>query len=87
MLSDRARVFVADNVFNKDIGGKLVQDEGDDNTYKIRILENGEQYKVLKNYYSKDQIMNIFGKSTNLLSIYFGKCFWYICYVMNINTS
>ncbi|OYD13652.1 hypothetical protein CH333_10560 [candidate division WOR-3 bacterium JGI_Cruoil_03_44_89] len=79
VLSDRSRIFIADNVFNEGIGGKLVQDEGDDNTYKIRTLESGEQYKVLKNYYSEDQIINIFGKSTNPLNIYFGKCFWYIC--------
>lgn len=80
VLSDKARVFIGDNVFNENIGGKLIQEKGNDNTYKIRTLENGKQYKVLKNYYSEKQIVNIFNKSANLLNIYFGKCFWYICY-------
>lgn len=85
VLSNKAIVFMADNVFNEGIGGKLVRDKGEDNTYKIRVLESGEQYKVLKNYYSEEEIVNIFGKSMNPLNIYFGNCFWYICYEVKKN--
>ena len=84
VLSDGARVFMADNIFIKGMGGELVRGE-DGDTYKIRTLESGEQYRVLKNYYSEEQIVNIFDKSTNLLSTYFGKCFWYVCYEVKKN--
>jgi ubiquinone/menaquinone biosynthesis C-methylase UbiE len=80
VLLDKAIVFMADNVFNEGIGGKLVRVKGENNTYKIRILRSGEKYRVLKNYYSRKEIVNIFSKSVNLLDIYFGNCFWYVCY-------
>jgi len=80
VLSNQAIVFIADNVFNEGMGGKLVRDKGNDNTYKMRFLESGDQYKVLKNYYSKEELVNIFSRSGNLLNMYFGNCFWYICY-------
>jgi ubiquinone/menaquinone biosynthesis C-methylase UbiE len=83
VLSNRARVFMADNVFNEGIGGKLVQETGNSNTYKIRTLEGGEQYKVLKNYYSKEQIVSTFCKEGEIIEIYYGKCFWYILYKLN----
>jgi len=74
---------MADNVFNEGIGGKLVREAGNSNTYKIRTIESGEQYKVLKNYYSKEQIVSIFCKEGDIIEIYFGKCFWYISYELN----
>lgn len=85
VLSDGARVFMADNVFVEGLGGELVREEGDNNTYKIRTLETGGQYKVLKNYYSEGEITNIFGEITNLLNVRFGKCFWYVCYEVEKN--
>ena len=85
VLSNKAIVFIADNVFNEGIGGKMVRDKGDNNTYKIRVLESGNQYKVLKNYYSEKELVNIFSKSVNLLNMYFGNCFWYLCYDIKKN--
>jgi len=83
VLSDGAKVFMADNVFIEGIGGELIRGEGDENTYKIRTLESGVKYKVLKNYYSEEDIRSIF-RGTKILDIYFGKCFWYICYEKRI---
>ena len=80
VLSNQAIVFIADNVFNEDIGGKLVREKDSDNTYKIRYLENDDKYKILKNYYSEKELVNIFSRYGNLLNMYFGNCFWYIYY-------
>jgi ubiquinone/menaquinone biosynthesis C-methylase UbiE len=80
VLSNQAIVFIADNVFNEDIGGKLVREKRNDNTYKIRFLENGGKYKILKNYYSEEELVNIFSRYGNLLNVYYGNCFWYIYY-------
>lgn len=84
VLKDKAVVFMCDNIFNEGIGGMLVKGKkGDDNTYKIRTLEDGKKYKILKNYYSKEQIVDILGKDVNLVDTCFGKCFWYVCYEVN----
>lgn len=80
VLLNNSVVFIADNVFNENIGGKLVKDSRSNNTYKIRVLEDGEQYKVLKNYYSEQEIKKIFNSDMVILDIYFGSCFWYVCY-------
>jgi len=80
VLSNKAIVFIVDNVFNESIGGKLIRSKSDDNTYKIRVLKNGDKYKIIKNYYSKEELLNIFSGYGNLLNIYYGNCFWYICY-------
>ena len=80
VLSNKAIVFIADNVFNEGIGGKLVRYRGNENTYKIRFLENGDKYKILKNYYSEKELVNIFSRYGDPLNIYFGNYFWYICY-------
>lgn len=79
VLKNDAIVFMADNIYNEGIGGKLVQKEGNDNTYKIRTLDNGNEYEVLKNYYTESQIRNIFGKY-DIQDIFYGKCFWFVRY-------
>ena len=83
VLLNGAIVFMADNVFNERIGGKLVHDKRSNNTFKIRTLENGEQYKILKNYYSEQEVKKILNRDLDILDIYFGNCFWYVCYKVN----
>ncbi|MDD5529444.1 MAG: class I SAM-dependent methyltransferase [bacterium] len=81
VLKDKAIVFMCDNIFNEGVGGKLINGgKGDNNTYKIRTLEDNKEYKILKNYYSEKQIVDILGKNVSIVDIYFGKCFWYVCY-------
>lgn len=85
VLLNDSIVFMADNVFNEGIGGKLVHDKKYHNTYKIRTIESGKQYKVLKNYYSEQEIRKILDRSVNILEIYFGNCFWYVYYKVKKN--
>lgn len=79
VLKKDAIVFMTDNVYNEGIGGKLVQKEENLNTYKIRILEDGNEYEVLKNYYSETQIRDLFRKH-DIQDVYYGKCFWFVKY-------
>lgn len=81
VLMDDAPVFMTDNVYNKGVGGELVKRPGDLNTYKIRILENGEKYEVLKNYYSEAQLKDIFGKYKRV-EIFYRTCFWFVKYII-----
>jgi ubiquinone/menaquinone biosynthesis C-methylase UbiE len=81
VLTANAPIFMADNVFNKGVGGELVKKQGDVNTYKMRNLENGEKYEVLKNYYTESQLKDIFGKYKRV-EIFYGTCFWFVKYIM-----
>jgi ubiquinone/menaquinone biosynthesis C-methylase UbiE len=52
-LGTGSQVFLADNVYIESVGGTLTQKENDaQNTYKIRTLENGTQFEIIKNYYN-----------------------------------
>jgi len=82
-LKNDAIVFMADNVYNEDVGGKLVLKEGNLNTYKIRILEDGSEYEILKNYYTEAQILDVFGKN-DIQDVFYGKCFWFIAYKFRV---
>jgi len=46
------------------------------NNYKNRLLENGEKYVILKNYFSKDDLLKVFSSSFEVLQIIFGKYYW-----------
>lgn len=83
VLKKGSPVFIADNVFIKDIGGKLIKKSNDENTYKLRKLKSGEQFLVLKNYYSKDILIRIFKEYVANFSsrnVSYGKYFWYVKY-------
>ncbi len=73
-------VFMTDNIYMDSMGGTLVHKENDPNTYKIRTLDNGTKYEIIKNYYTEEELKNIFIPISNDLQIYMGQCFWWISY-------
>lgn len=79
-LQPNSTVILADNLYDKTIGGKFVQKEHDENTYKDRTLNNGTTYQILKNYYNEDDLYTIFKQHSSEVKIYFGKCYWWIKY-------
>jgi ubiquinone/menaquinone biosynthesis C-methylase UbiE len=76
-------VFMADNILIEGVGGKLITKPGDENTYKIRKLSDDSSYEVLKNYFSIDELSDIFKNYSSNLEINFGKCFWRVKYKTN----
>ena len=86
VLKNNAIIFIADNVFNKGIGGELIEIKNDRNSYKLRQLSDGIKYNIIKNYYHKDELSEIFNKFDNNFSksnIYYGKCFWFVYYYLD----
>ena len=82
-LESGARVFFADNTYIEGIGGELVTKEKDHNTYKLRTLKDGSQHLIVKNYFTKKELLKIFSKYCHDISdenIFYGKCFWWIKY-------
>jgi ubiquinone/menaquinone biosynthesis C-methylase UbiE len=86
VLKQNAIVFFADNNYIKDVGGNLVVLKDDENTYKLRTLENGSSYKILKNYFSKKELLSIFRNYDPTFSesnILYGRHFWSMTYTLN----
>jgi SAM-dependent methyltransferase len=81
-LGKDSAVFITDNIYMNSIGGTLVKKDSDENTYKIRTLENGMQHEILKNYYDKKELDEIFSPYSNNLEIHIGQCFWWLSYTI-----
>ena len=62
VLRPGSRVFMADNTNIAGLGGPIITKEGDENTYKLRTLKDGSQHTVMKNYYSNEELIEVFGR-------------------------
>ncbi|MFX0113966.1 MAG: class I SAM-dependent DNA methyltransferase [Candidatus Hodarchaeota archaeon] len=84
VLLPKSPVFFVDNVFVPGIGGELVRIQGDSlNTYKKRQSAEEEPFLILKNYYSEDNLLEVFqhhNVSLNPANIFYGKRFWFLLY-------
>jgi ubiquinone/menaquinone biosynthesis C-methylase UbiE len=75
-------VFMADNRYIEGIGGKLIKEDNSDNTYKIRKLSNGREFRIIKNYFEKNELQLIFERYAKEINIIMGQCFWWIKYII-----
>lgn len=85
VLQSRSKVFMADNVYVPGVGGKLVVRKGEEDTYKLRKLKNGSEHLILKNYFSRKELTEIFSKydrGFDMENVFYGKCFWYVTYTV-----
>jgi ubiquinone/menaquinone biosynthesis C-methylase UbiE len=83
LLKSGSLVLMADNVYIAGIGGEFVKKEGDANTYKRRKLGDGSQHLVLKNYFSRDELAEIFAKHARGFgrkNVFYGKYYWHLFY-------
>jgi ubiquinone/menaquinone biosynthesis C-methylase UbiE len=86
ILKPGARVFVSDNAFIEGVGGDLVSKPGDPNTYKLRTLNDGSKHLIVKNYFTKDELLELFSRHTRCVTgenIFHGRCFWWIKYTLD----
>ena len=81
-LISGAVVFMADNVYVLGIGGELITRLRCGDTFKRRDLSDGSEYEVVKNYYSAEQLHEVFRPFSCELKIRMGKCFWWVSYLM-----
>lgn len=78
-LARNSVVLMADDVYIEGRGGELVRKENED-TLKRRVLKSGEQFDVLKNYYTSGQLKKIFSKYSHKLEIKYLTNFWIVKY-------
>ena len=83
VLQSGSKVFMADNVYVRGIGGELIARDGEEDTYKLRSLKDGSEHLILKNYFSVEELIGIFGNYDRVFSgddVIYGKYFWYLTY-------
>ncbi len=80
VLLPGAVVFLADNSLVPEIGGELVAPEGENDTYRRRLLPSGETQLVLKNYFTAEELMSLVGARADDLAIRIGTHFWWLSY-------
>jgi ubiquinone/menaquinone biosynthesis C-methylase UbiE len=83
LLEPSAHVFFADNAFIEGVGGELQMKPNDLNTYKLRTLNDGSQHLIVKNYFTVEELLQLFGaysKGVNEKNVFMGRCFWWINY-------
>lgn len=82
-LKSGARVFIADNVYIKGQGGQLVTKPNDLNTYKHRRLKDNSEFLILKNYFSSDELVEIFKRHIPTFcknNVFYGNFYWWVFY-------
>jgi len=82
-LQPKSTVIMTDNIYNKDIGGELINKYGDENTYKLRTLNDGTSYQIIKNYYNEEELNIIFRRYSSEIKINIEKYYWWIKYKLN----
>ncbi len=75
-----ATIVMADGNYIKEYGGDLKTRSNSHNTWKKRTLRSGESFDIVKNYYTKQELQNIFGQYTNTLHIHYLHQFWMVEY-------
>jgi len=81
-LISGAVAFMADNIYVSGIGGELIRESDCEDTFKLRELSDGSNYKVLKNYYDANQLREIFEPFSSGLKVRMGDCFWWLSYLV-----
>ena len=77
MLTYDGIIWMIDN--NPPAEGSKLESTGTDehnNNFKKRYLDNGEEYIIIKNYFSKDELTDIFSVQFNILRLRFNKYYW-----------
>jgi len=76
-LEPGSPVVLTDNVYVPGVGGDLVWQKGEPDTYKLRTLADGSQHLVLKNYFGRSELRDVLGALGRVEVLVFGQCFWW----------
>lgn len=79
-LEKNSVILLSDGVYVKGIGGELITKQNNHNTFKKRVLNSGEQFDILKNYYSEGDLRKIFAKHSNKVEVKYLTNFWIVKY-------
>ena len=77
---DGASVFFADNVHVPGVGGDLTAPDANGDTFKLRRLADGSRHRVLKNYYTDEELRALLAPFAQDLVLHRGGNFWSASY-------
>ncbi len=55
---------------------KLIGKDEQGNVYKKRFLDDGQEYTIIKNYFTEKEVKNLFSISFKIESLTYGKYYW-----------
>jgi len=79
-LAVGARVFFADDLYTPGWGGELTGPDARGDTFKVRTLRDGSRHRILKNYFSDEDLAALFDPYAEDLVLYRGRYFWSAAY-------
>jgi len=79
-LAGDARVFFADNVHVAGVGGDLTAPDANGDTFKLRRLTDGSRHRVLKNYFTDEELREALLPFAQDLALHRGANFWSASY-------
>jgi len=74
--------FICDNNPICELQPELIWDSDRINTYKKRRLENGQEYRILKNYFEETELREILGKAGELGFLEVNSYYWSAMVIM-----
>ncbi len=77
LLRENGAIWMIDN--NPPAEGPHLQSVGTDefgNNYKQRFLDSGQEFAILKNYFSENQLRTVFEPHFEIKSLVFNQCYW-----------
>jgi SAM-dependent methyltransferase len=75
-----SRVFFADNVHVPAVGGDLTDPDANGDTFKLRRLADGSRHRVLKNYFTDEELRAMLLPFAQDLVLHRGANFWSASY-------
>ena len=76
-------IMFVDAVYRQELGGKLIKKKGSQDTWKERTLDSGEKFDILKNYYTKEELIDIFSSYSKNISVSYLTHFWIVQYKLS----
>jgi len=79
-LNTGSKVIFVDNSFVESSSSPILRTDENGNTYQNRILENGKEFEILKNFPSEEQLNTILSKYSDNIKTTFLKYYWIVEY-------
>jgi hypothetical protein len=80
-------VFFADNVYVPGVGGQLSGPDENGDTFKLRALADGSRHRVVKNYFSEDELRDLFAPHGEEFVVWRGRNFWSATYRLTSDSA
>lgn len=76
LAAPHSPIFLCDNNPVTEVSPDVIWDDEHVNTYKQRRLENGEQYTILKNYFSREELDTVLAPWGKIETIIYRNYYW-----------